>query len=184
MKTSFIFLADGFEEVEALTSVDVLRRAGMPVTTVSINPDLDVTGAHGVTVVADSQFGDNGYSDAEWLILPGGIPGAPNLASHEGVCRALVEQDKRGGKLAAICASPAVVLAPLGLLKGRDAVCYPGMEAGIDDVNWRQGSVAIDGNVVTGNGPAAAAAFALAIVAQSLDESRAAEVAAGMLLPL
>ena len=83
MKQTYVFLADGFEEIEALTSVDVLRRAGMPVTTVSINPGLEVKGAHGVTVVADSLFADNDYSDAEWLVLPGGIPGAPNLAAHE-----------------------------------------------------------------------------------------------------
>ena len=83
MKTTFIFLADGFEEVEALTCIDVMRRAGMPVTTVSISPELGVTGAHGVTVMADSLFEDNDYTDAEWLVLPGGIPGAPNLAAHE-----------------------------------------------------------------------------------------------------
>ena len=183
MNTTFIFLADGFEEVEALTSVDVLRRAGMPVVTVSINPVLEVTGAHGVTVKADSLYGDNDYSDAEWLVLPGGVPGAPNLASHQELCQALVAQEERGGKVAAICASPAVVLAPLGLLMGRQAVWYPGMEAAVEGVNWTQGAVAIDNNVVTGNGPAAAAPFALALVAQSLGDGRAAEVAAGMLLP-
>ena len=183
MKTSYIFLADGFEEIEALTSVDVLRRAGMPVTTVSINPGLEVAGAHGVTVVADSLFGDNDYSDAEWLVLPGGIPGAPNLAAHEGVCDALVAQDERGGRVAAICASPAVVLGPLGLLYGREAVCYPGLEGTVEGVNWLQTPVAVDGNVVTGNGPAAAAPFALALVAQTQGADVAARVAADMLLP-
>jgi len=181
MNQCFIFLADGFEEVEALTSVDVLRRAGMPVTTVSINPGLEVVGAHGVTVLADSLFGDNDYSDAEWLILPGGIPGAPNLAAHEALCDALTAQDERGGKLAAICASPAVVLGPLGILAGRRAVCYPGLEATVEGVNWGSAPVAVDGHVVTGNGPAAAAPFALTIVAQSMGRDAAAQVAAGML---
>ena len=153
MKTSYVFLADGFEEVEALTCIDVMRRAAMPVVTVSINPDVAVTGAHGVTVMADSLFDDNDYSDAEWLVLPGGIPGAPNLAAHEALCDLLTAQDERGGKVGAICASPAVVLAPLG-----------------------------DGNVVTGNGPAAAAPFALEMVAQSLGRGAADQVAAGMLL--
>ena len=182
MKTSFVFLADGFEEVEALTSIDVMRRAGMPVVTVSINPGLEVTGAHGVTVLADSLWEDNDYSDAEWLVLPGGIPGAPNLADHEALCDALVAQEERGGKVAAICASPAVVLAPLGLLMGRAAVCYPGMDADIEGVNWGRTAVAVDGNVVTGNGPAAAAPFALTLVAQSLGRDKALEVAGGMLL--
>lgn len=183
MKTSFIFLADGFEEVEALTSVDVMRRAGMPVMTVSINPGPEVTGAHGVTVIADSLFEDNDYSDAEWLVLPGGVPGAPNLAAHEALCDALADQDERGGKIAAICASPSVVLAPLGLLQGRRAVCYPGMEAALEGVTWDKAPVAVDGHVVTGNGPAAAAPFALTLVAQSLGRDKAVEVANGMLLP-
>lgn len=181
MKKNFVFLADGFEEVEALTCVDVLRRAGMPVTTVSLNIDEDVTGAHGVTVVADSVYGEDEYGDAEWLILPGGIPGAPNLVAHEDLCRQLVDHHKRGGRVAAICASPAVVLAPLGILDGRRAVCYPGMEQGIEGVNWEQAPVAVDGNVVTGNGPAAAAPFALALVAESRGKAAADEVAAGML---
>ena len=181
MKTSFIFLADGFEEVEALTCVDVMRRAGMPVVTVSINPGLEVTGAHGVKVLADSLWEDNDYSDAEWLVLPGGVPGAPNLAAHEALCDELVAQDERGGKVAAICASPAVVLGQLGILQGRKAVCYPGLEDSVEGVNWCDGQVAVDGHVVTGNGPAAATAFALMLVEQTVGADKAAEVAAGML---
>ena len=182
MKTSYVFLADGFEEVEALTSVDVMRRAGMPVVTVSMNPGLEVTGAHGVKVLADSLWEDNDYSDAEWLALPGGIPGAPNLAAHEALCAVLKAQHGRGGKVAAICASPAVVLEPLGIIDDRDAVCYPGMEVLTGSVKWGDTPVAVDGNVVTGNGPAAAAAFALTIVEQSLGHDCAAQVAGGMLL--
>lgn len=183
MKQTYVFLADGFEEIEALTSVDVLRRASMPVTTVSINPGLEVKGAHGVTVVADSLFADNDYSDAEWLVLPGGIPGAPNLAAHEELCEVLSERDERGGKIAAICASPAMVLGTLGILYGREAVCYPGLEDTVEGVNWAQTLVAVDGHIVTGRGPAAAAPFALAIVAETLGQAAAAQVATGMLLP-
>ena len=179
MKTTYIFLADGFEEVEALTSIDVMRRAGMPVVTVSINEGLEATGAHGVTVLADSLFGDNDYSDAEWLVLPGGMPGALNLAAHEGLCQLLQSHDRVG----AICASPAIVLAPLGILDGRHAVCYPGMEAPVPAVEWGNKSVAVDGPVVTGNGPAAAAPFALAMVSESMGRDAADAVAAGMLLP-
>lgn len=180
---NYIFLADGFEEIEALTSVDVLRRAGMPVTTVSINPGLEVTGAHGVTVLADSLFDDNEYSAAGWLILPGGIPGAPNLAAHEALCDLLVSHQEAGGRVAAICASPAMVLGPLGLLADRNAVCYPGLEDTVEGVDWERAAVAVDGPVVTGNGPAAAAAFALTIVAQAMGRDVAAQVASDMLLP-
>ena len=94
----------------------------------------------------------------------------------------LVAQDERGDKVAAICASPAVVLAPLGILQDREAVCYPSMEQGIEGVKWTSGSVAVDGNVVTGNGPAAAAPFALAMVSQSMGQDVADQVAGGMLL--
>ncbi len=183
MKKNYVFLADGFEEVEALTSVDVMRRAGMDVVTVSINEGLEVTGAHGVTVVADSLFDDQDYSDAEWLVLPGGVPGAPNLAAHEGVTALLKAHGGRGGRIGAICASPAVVLAPLGLLSGRHAVCYPGMEALSGHVEWGKEPVAVSGNMVTGNGPAAGAPFALTMVAESLGADAARRVADGMLLP-
>ena len=182
MKTNYVFLADGFEEVEAMTSVDVMRRAGMPVVTVSINGGLAVTGAHGVTVMADSLFEEQDYSDAEWLVLPGGMPGATNLVECEGLCRQLLAHDEAGGRIGAICASPSVVLAQLGLLEGRHAVCYPGMEAPVPGVEWGDEPVAVDGNVVTGNGPAAAAAFALAMVGESLGAAAADQVAAGMLL--
>ena len=180
-KTSYVFLADGFEEVEALTCVDVLRRAGMPVTTVSINPSREVTGAHGVTVVADSAFDDNDYHRAEWMVLPGGIPGAPNLYEHDGLCQALTAIDERHENIAAICASPAVVLAPLGILRGRQAVCYPGMETGDKSIRWQQQPVAVDGHVVTGNGPAAATPFALKLVELTRGRTVADQVAAGML---
>ena len=183
MKRSFVFLANGFEEVEALTCVDVMRRAGMDVVTVSINPSEEVRGAHCVTVVADSLYEDNDYSNAEWLVLPGGMPGATNLAAHEALCGELEAQVERGGRVSAICASPAVVLAPLGLLDGRRAVCYPGMEVPAEDITWVTGQPAVvDGNVVTGRGPAAAAAFALAMVEQSMGRDVADQVAAGMLL--
>ena len=183
MKTNYVFMADGFEEVEAMTSIDVMRRAGMNVVTVSINGGYEVTGAHGVPMLADELFEELDFSDAEWLVLPGGMPGATNLAEHEVLCDLLKSHNSDGGKIGAICASPSVVLAPLGLLQGRQAVCYPGMEAQIEGINWGNGAVAVDGNVVTGNGPAAAAAFALTMVAISQGHAAASTVASGMLLP-
>ena len=116
MTTSYIFLATGFEEIEALTTVDIMRRAGMHVLTVSIEDTPQVAGAHGIPVVADTCISDIDFSQAEWLILPGGMPGATNLAACAPLCDALKAHAAKGGKIAAICASPAVVLAPLGLL--------------------------------------------------------------------
>ncbi|MDE5837843.1 MAG: DJ-1/PfpI family protein, partial [Paramuribaculum sp.] len=129
MKHSFIFLAPGFEEIEALATVDVLRRAEMTVTTVAVTAgSKTVEGAHGVKVEADIHINDADLANAEWLICPGGMPGAANLAANKKVSAALTDQFKKGGKIAAICASPAIVLEPLGILAGREATCYPGME--------------------------------------------------------
>ncbi len=182
MNTSFVFLANGFEEVEALTTVDIMRRAGMEVTTVSINTTLEAEGAHGVTVKADALISDVNLDCAEWLICPGGMPGASNLAACQKLTDALVSQNTKGGKIAAICASPAVIFGPLGLLEGRQAVCYPGMEHGMKGANVGYKQVAIDANIVTGNGPAAASAFGLAIVKESVGKEKARQVAEAMLL--
>ncbi len=125
MNTSFVFLANGFEEVEALTTIDIMRRAGMEVVTVSINDTLEAEGAHGVTVKADALISEVNLNNAEWLICPGGMPGASNLAACKPLTNALIAQNSKGGKIAAICASPSVIFGPLGLLEGKHAVCYP-----------------------------------------------------------
>ena len=179
---SFLFLANGFEEIEALTTVDVMRRAGMDVKTVSINADRTATGAHGVMVTADATFNECDFDGAEWLILPGGMPGATNLHEHAGLAE-LLRNHATKGKIAAICAAPAVVLAPLGILKDREATCYTGFEAmcAQGDAICKDAPVVALNNLITGNGPAAATPFALAIVANSLGATVAAEVAAGML---
>lgn len=182
MRPSYVMFADGFEEIEALTVVDVLRRAGMQVVIMSIYETPEAIGAHGVTVVADEVFNPEMLEDAEWIICPGGMPGASNLAANETLCELLQEQDAKGEKIAAICASPSVILGPLGLLDGREAVCYPGMEDGMTGAVVLNQPVAVDGNIVTGNGPAAAAKFALTIASISMGGDVAHDVAAGMLL--
>jgi len=182
MKKSYVFLATGFEEIEALTVVDVLRRAGIEVVTVSVTDALEVEGAHNIVVKADTMFDDNNYADAQWLILPGGMPGATNLVAHDGLRLLLVNQHRENRGIAAICASPAVVLGKLGLLQGRHAVCYPGFERSFSGIKWEAKPVAIDGNIITANGPAAANPFALAIVSHTLDREKALDVAEGMLL--
>ena len=177
MCRSFIFLAEGFEEIEAITVVDVLRRAGMDSKTVSITSDRSVTGAHGITVMADMTLGDADFGDAEWLILPGGMPGATNLVSNETVCSLLKEHK---GKIAAICASPGVVLAPLGLLEGRDATCYPGFEEHLTGAEYTKQGVVTDGLVTTARGLGYALDLGLEISALLVGKETAAEVKDGI----
>lgn len=182
MKTSYLFLADGFEEIEALATVDILRRAGMEILTVSITADHTVKGAHGVAVVADRLFSDIDLTAAEWLIAPGGLPGSTNLHEFAPLNEALTAHNRRGGNIAAICAAPAFVLAPLGILDGHDATGYPGTTTESEAIRWQQAPAVTSGNIVTGNGPASAFRFALAIVAATKGQETAAQVAAGMLL--
>lgn len=180
--TSYVFLADGFEEVEALAPVDIFRRAGIDVKTVSINATLEVTGAHGITVKADILYDEIAYVEADWLILPGGMPGATNLKAHQGLCSKLLYHSQKGGKIAAICASPAVVLGQLGILKGYTATCYPGFEPMMEGCNVAQTMVAVDNNIITAKGPAAAYDFGLTILSNMRGYPAALEVARGMLL--
>ena len=182
--TSFLFLAQGFEEIEALTTVDVMRRAGMAVRTVSITDSHKVEGAHGITVTADLTFKEADFGDAEWLICPGGMPGAEHLHDFAPLNDLLRVHAMHPGKIAAICAAPAVVLAQIGLLDGLEATCYPGFEA----LAKKYGAIIVDKRVVAGkhlitaNGPSSATAFALAIVANSLGEHHARQIAGDMLL--
>lgn len=184
MSTSYIFLADGFEEVEALTPVDMMRRAGLDIQTVSIGEDRYVTGAHGVTIEADLNIDDEDMSQADCLIAPGGMPGAKNLHDSAKVCKLFKDQAARGGKIAAICAAPAVLLAQLGILNGRSATCYPGFEKALTEggAEYEADSrVVIDGDIITANGPSSALPFALAIV-DMLAPGKAEEVEKQILL--
>lgn len=183
MRDSFVFLADGFEEIEAVSVIDVMRRAGMPVKAVSISSSLQVRGAHGVCVTADALFDTTLFADAEWLVFPGGLPGATNLfdfAPLHGVIRN--QLDSRSGCVAAICASPGEVLGRLGVLDGVEFTCYPGFEEKASGGIYRRENVVSSGRFVTANGPSSATLWALEIVRRSLGENAASEVAAGMLL--
>lgn len=175
-------MAPGFEEIEAVAPIDVMRRAGMPVRTVSVvDGNNVVTGANGVAYVADlNLFQLPAEPDAEWLILPGGMPGAKNLLECSKLTDLLCAFK---GNIAAICASPSVVLGSLGLLKGKRATCYPGMEQYADGAVMTGAHVERDGRFITGQGPAWAIAFGAAIVEASLGAAKAAEVLDGMLVP-
>lgn len=179
MAKVYVFLANGFEDVEALIPVDVLRRGGVEVVTVSVTGSLIVETAHRVKVVADVQFEDIDTDDADLLLLPGGMPGASNLNNHEGVRQALLRQDEQGKRVAAICAAP-LVLGGLGLLKGKRATCYPGFEETLTGAEYTAELVTVDGNIVTGEGPAAAFPYAYTLLAMLTDEQTARGVAEGM----
>jgi 4-methyl-5(b-hydroxyethyl)-thiazole monophosphate biosynthesis len=161
----YVHLADGFEEIEALTQADLLRRAGVKVETVSIMGHLNVTGSRGVEVIADILFEDADYDKCELIVLPGGLPGATNLAAHEGLKQKLLSFANEGRRIAAICASPAAILAPLGILDGKKATGYPGYEdEALASAVKAPGDVVKDGNIITSRGPATAMAFGLALV--------------------
>ncbi|MDR1420551.1 MAG: DJ-1/PfpI family protein [Treponema sp.] len=182
-KKAIVFLAEGFEEVEAVTPVDYLRRAGVDVTTAALGGSRTVRGAHGMEINADLTFAelskkggaDAGFWDA--VILPGGGAGAKNLAAS-GETGALVRAVAASGKLvAAICASPAVVLAPLGVLEGRKFTCYPGMEKEVSGAAWAPDPVVADGNIITSRGAGTAGAFALAVIGKLVSEAEKKKIA-------
>ena len=180
MAKVYVFLANGFEDVEALIPIDVLRRGNVEVITVSTTDTDIVESAHGVGIRADVMFDDCDFADADLLMLPGGMPGASNLFAHEGVCKALLSQQEQGKKIAAICASPAVVLAQLGILDGKKATCYPGFEQMLTTADYTGELVTVDGNITTGEGPAAAFPYAYTILADLVDEQTANQIAEGM----
>ena len=159
-----IFLANGFEEIEALTTLDILRRAEIPVQTISISGSRNVTGAHGITVKADSVFRRSELLNSDCLILPGGMPGADNLRMHPGVCKAVQEQVERGAYVAAICAAPALVLGTCGLLQGKKATTYPGFEDKAHQANYTKRGIEADGTIITAKAPGFTFEFAFTIV--------------------
>lgn len=181
MKTIFVFLAEGFEEIEALTPVDVLRRAGLSVQTVSIMDEQAVAGAHGVPVLADKMFAEINPEDAEMILLPGGLPGATNLDAHEGLSRMILEFADAEKPLAAICAAP-LVLGNRGLLQGKKATCYPGFETYLQGAEYTAALVEQDGNIITGKGPGAAMEFAFAIVEKYCGIDKVNELKQGMMI--
>ena len=181
MKNIFVFLAEGFEEIEALTPVDVLRRAGLSVQTVSVMDEQLVAGAQGVPVLADKMFAEINPEDAEMILLPGGLPGATNLDAHEGLGQMIQDFAKEEKPLAAICAAP-LVFGNRGLLQGKKATCYPGFETYLQGAEYTAALVEKDGNFITGKGPGAAMEFAFAIVEKYCGIDKVNELKQGMMI--
>lgn len=175
MKEHYIFLANGFEEIEALMVVDLLRRAKMPIKTVSMERDRRVTGGHQITVESDLMFAEMDARDAEMLILPGGMPGTTHLMEHEGLAGVLKEHNKEGKMLAAICAAPSV-LGMNHILKGKRATCYPGSEDKLLGADYVDANVVEDGNIITSQGLGTALDFAAAIIARYEGEKTAEQI--------
>jgi protein deglycase len=175
MKKVYIHFADGFEEIEALAPVDILRRAGCEVTIVSIMGRKEVTSSRGVKIIADKLFEEINYAEADMLVLPGGMPGSKNLDEHEGLKLKLLEHNKNGKWLAAICAAP-MVLGHLGLLKGKQATCYPGNEADLIGATCTGKSVEKDGKIITGKGAGVSIQFGLTLAEVLVGQDKADEV--------
>ncbi len=169
-----VYLADGFEEVEGLTVVDLLRRAGIETDMVSIMGRKEITGARKIPVLADKLFEEQ--DDPDVIVLPGGMPGTLHLKAHEGLADLIRKADKEGKLLAAICAAP-TIYGEMGLLEGKNATCYPGMEDKLLGANWQEQPVVVDGNFVISRGVGTAIAFALTLVTILKDEETAKSLA-------
>lgn len=171
----YVFLADGFEEIEALTPVDYLRRAGLDVQTVGVTGKI-VQGARGIPVVCDITEDILELDETlDAIVLPGGIPGVPNLKKSRVVEAALDYASRTGKVLAAICAAP-TVLAAYGYLEGKNAVCYPGMENELCGAHYRKRPVVRDGNIVTAEAAGASEAFAFELIRLLRDKESAEKV--------
>ena len=177
MAKAYVFFADGLEEVEALTTVDLLRRGGVETATVSIMAERSVTGAHGITILADRLFAEIDPDGADLYVLPGGQPGTNNLDHHKELgqllARAAADPAK---KIAAICAAP-MVFGHLGFLKGKRATCYPGCEGELFGAEAVTDEVVSDGGIITSRGVGTAIPFALSLIAELLGKEKADAIA-------
>ena len=170
----YMFLANGFEEVEALCPLDLLRRAGVEVTTVGIGGEY-ITGSHGITVKADIKDKKAKFEDIEMVILPGGMPGTKNLDASNIVHKALDLAKEQNACIAAICAAP-MILGKRGDLMGKKAVCYPGFEEYLEGATIPEAKVVADGNIVTARGMGVALEFGLCLVEKLYGSDKATEL--------
>ena len=170
-----VFLADGFEEIEGLTVVDLLRRANIHVTTVSITGEKTVHGAHGIDVQADELFEHMDYAKQDMLVLPGGMPGTLYLGEHKGLKELLFKFYQEEKYLAAICAAPSV-FGKNGFLKERVATSYPGFEEALEGAEYTKDPVAVSDFIITSRGLGTAIPFSLALIEQLVGKDKAEEI--------
>lgn len=183
MKKVAVLLADGFEEIEALTVVDILRRASVYVDTVSITDEYKVRGSHGINVQTEDLFDEVNFVEFDMIVLPGGMPGTINLDEHLGVKRVVEDYVTSGKYVAAICAAPSI-LGGMGLLKGKRAACYPSVEDKLSGAVISRLPVVQDGNIITSRGMGTAIDFALKLTEILFDREKAEELAASIIYEL
>lgn len=174
-----IFMADGCEEIEGLTVVDVVRRAKMEIVTISVTGKKEVTGSHNVTFFADALASEVNYDELDGIVLPGGMPGILNLGADETVNRVIKEFAAAGKLVCAICAAPSV-LGAAGILEGKHATCHPGFEEKLIGATTSEDEVVVDGNIITSRGMGTAIAFALSIVRYFKDDAAVEEIKKGL----
>jgi 4-methyl-5(b-hydroxyethyl)-thiazole monophosphate biosynthesis len=172
----YIFLADGFEEIEAIAPIDIFRRAKIEVITISISYNKTVSGSHGILVIADSLFSEADFNDNDMLYLPGGKLGTENLDAHEGLKDLISKQTLENKKLAAICAAPSI-LGKMGILNGKEAICYPGFENKLQGAILSENKIVKSGNIYTAKGAGVAVQFALKLVEELKGSELAQQIA-------
>ncbi|MBO7426300.1 MAG: DJ-1/PfpI family protein [Clostridiales bacterium] len=174
-----VMLAEGFEDVEAITAIDLMRRAGIEVTTVSVTDEPVVTTSHKITLKTDASINSFDLDSVDMIVLPGGMPGTINLGNTKKLTDKIIEFNNKGKYLAAICAAP-TVFGSLGILEGKRACCYPGMEDGLTGASKSTNSVEVDGNIITSRGVGTAIDFALTIISVLVGNNKADEIAKGI----
>ena len=177
----YLFLAEGFEEIEAVVPMDIFRRASLELVTVSVTGDLLVCGAHGICVKADQLFDDVVFEGDYLIFLPGGMPGTTNLDNHAGLKSLIASQVESGKQVAAICAAPSI-LGKMGYLQNKEAICYPGFEGLLTGATISEHKIVKSGNIFTAKGPGVALTFALSLVEDIKGKKVADEVAAALML--
>lgn len=180
MSKVLIPLASGFEEVEAVTNIDVLRRASIEVVTISLN-SLDVKGDHGIPIIADQRIDQINIDDFDAIVLPGGMPGAGNLRDSPKILEFVRKIYNKDGLVAAVCAAP-IVLEEAGILKGNKATSYPGFSDEMPSSEYLEKRVVKDGNIITARGPGVAMGFALTIVEYLKDKKAADDLREAMIV--
>lgn len=176
----YVFLATGFEDIEMIAPVDIMRRAGISVQTVSITGESVVQSAHGIGIVADILLQEADFSQADILVLPGGLPGATNLDACEPLRQAIMDHYQAGKTLAAICAAP-LVYGHLGILNGIKATCYPGFETELAGATYTASICEQDGQFITACGPGAAMEFGYTLAAKMGKTAEATQLREGMM---
>lgn len=182
MSKVYIFMADGFEEIEGLTVVDMMRREKIDIFMVSMNDTPQVTGSHGITIKTDGTMADVCYEEGAMFVLPGGMPGTNHLAASQALGKLLTRAAADGKYVAAICAAPSV-LGGLGLLAGKNATSYPGFEDKLTGASCKTDNVVIDGNIITSRGMGTAIEFSAALVALLTDAGTAQALKASIMYP-